>query len=203
MSIIVVISFLEDFLMCCSGTIIQQLKNDNKVILLIIRKQKSPKFQLNINEIEKYIKLTKVEIIQNLDLKRITQDNVNNIQNFIEKYNPDLVIIPSYKAKNTERGIVGGSSVLSCRKISNILMYDVEENPLFVPTVFYNITNNIKKKQQVISYIKNVKIKKNFMKLTKSLHKKTRITDYNKKFFESYQSLRIIIDSDVMRNLLR
>ena len=200
MSKIVVIAFPEDFLVCCSGTMIQQLENRNEVILLIIKKQKSPEFLSIINKIKKNMKSIKIEILQKLDLSTITQYNVNHIQNFINKYNPDLVIIPFNKAKDIERRILSSSSVLSCRGISNILMYDVQKNPLFVPSIFYNITNNIEKKQQMCTNIKNDEIKQNFMRLTKSSDIKNKITDAKIKFFEPYQSLRIILDSDVMRN---
>jgi hypothetical protein len=197
---ILVISFPEDFLICCSGTIIQQLENHNEVILLIIKKQKASVSVSIINEIKKNIKSIKIEILQKLDLSAITQDNVNHIQNFINKYNPDLVIIPFNKSKDVERRVLGDSSILACKRISNILMYDVQENPLFMPSIFYNITNNIEKKQQMCTNIKNGKAKQNFMKLTASSNIKNKITDVKGKFFEPYQSLRIILDSDVMRN---
>lgn len=200
MSKIVVISFPEDFLICCSGTIIRQLENRNEVILLIIKKQKASRSVSIINEIKKNIKSIKIEILQKLDLSAITQDNVSQIQNFINKYNPDLVIIPFNKSKDVERRILSDSSILACKRISNILMYDAQENPLFMPSIFYNITNNIGKKQHICTNIKNGKAKQNFMKLTESSNIKNKITDVKVKFFEPYQSLRIILDSDVMRN---
>ena len=197
---IIIICFPEDFILCCSGTLLKQIQKGHEVILLTIKKKNSSRHISKINELFNDNKLGQIEFLKDLDLSTITQDNVKKIQIFIDKFKPDMVIMPFNKAKNNKRKILGSSSILACRKISNIMMYEIQENSLFTPSIFFNISINYKRKLELCHGTITNKSKQHFSKLIKSLKIKNKISHNKTKSYEPYQSFRILLDSDIIRN---
>jgi hypothetical protein len=77
--------------------------------------------------------------IQTFDYSAITQANADAVNAYIKDIKPSLVIMPSWKSRNHERKILARVSLIACRGIGTILMYELDtaNNTDFVPSVIF------------------------------------------------------------------
>jgi hypothetical protein len=59
---------------------------------------------------------------------------------FLKTINPSLVIMPFWKSHNQRRKILANTSLIACRGIGSILMYEPGRNRGFQPTVHFEIS---------------------------------------------------------------
>lgn len=80
-------------------------------------------------------------LIQTFDYSAITQANADAVNVYIKEIKPSLVIIPSWKSPNYRRRILARVSLIACRGIGTILMYELDTNNKdFVPTVIFEVS---------------------------------------------------------------
>jgi hypothetical protein len=77
--------------------------------------------------------------IPTFDYSAITQANADAVNVHIKDIRPSLVIMPSWKSHNHKRKILARVSLIACRGIGTILMYepDPANNSDFVPSVIF------------------------------------------------------------------
>jgi len=191
MNIVAIGCSLEDIIISCSGTLINNTKKGGETNIIITNIQKNAKEKNGIKKkIEKIgIKIT---IIQSFDFLITTQNNVKVIQKIIKKYKPDMLIIPHYKSKKNENRVLGRSSILAGRQIKNILMYGTGNNK-HSPTVFQSIENENKTKTQWVNTL-NKSQRKLFRLFLEKVDKISKDYKLKQKHVEPYHSFRMVLE---------
>jgi LmbE family N-acetylglucosaminyl deacetylase len=69
------------------------------------------------------------------DYTSVTQDNALVINSFVSKIIPELVIIPFWKSYNDKYNVLSRTSLIACRGIPNILMYNFNKETKFNPNI--------------------------------------------------------------------
>ena len=157
MKIIVVASSPSDLEISCLGTILKFVKTKNMVYLLIVpRKSKwSTKTIMQFNESWKKVGISEIFFNYKFNHSVVTQENVNILRSYVESINPELVLFPSSLSKDRHKAVLGRSSILACRGIHNMLMYDSNYDSNFSPSI-YSMINNTKIKESSISNKKKI-----------------------------------------------
>jgi hypothetical protein len=79
--------------------------------------------------------------INKFDYSAITQINADAVNSYIKDVKPSLVIMPSWKSPNNMRRILARTSLIACRGIGTILMYELDaQNTNFHPTVTFEMS---------------------------------------------------------------
>jgi hypothetical protein len=74
------------------------------------------------------IGITETFSIDRFDYSAITQANADGVNSHIKNVKPSLVIMPSWKSPNHKRKILARTSLIACRGIGTILMYELDAN---------------------------------------------------------------------------
>lgn len=82
--------------------------------------------------------IQKVYHIENFDYSDVTQHNVNLLAAFVKSASVFLILAPYFGAVNKKQRILGQSSILAYRETPNILMYEMDQNRQFKPSVVFH-----------------------------------------------------------------
>jgi len=74
------------------------------------------------------IGITQTFVIDRFDYSAITQINADAVNSYIKNVKPSLVLMPSWKSPNYMRKILARTSLIACRGIGTILMYELDSN---------------------------------------------------------------------------
>jgi hypothetical protein len=74
------------------------------------------------------IGVTETFSIDRFDYSAITQANADAVNSHVKNVKPSLVIMPSWKSPNHKRKILARTSLIACRGIGTILMYELDAN---------------------------------------------------------------------------
>jgi hypothetical protein len=86
------------------------------------------------------IGITQTFLIDRFDYSAITQINADRLKSYIENIMPSLVIMPSWKSPNHIRKILARTSLIACRGIGTILMYELDaNNTSFNPNIIFEV----------------------------------------------------------------
>jgi hypothetical protein len=86
------------------------------------------------------IGITQTFLIDRFDYSAITQINSDTVNSYIEDIKPSLVIVPSWKSPNHIRKILARTSLIACRGIGTILMYELDANNIsFNPNITFKV----------------------------------------------------------------
>jgi hypothetical protein len=84
------------------------------------------------------IGITETFSIDRFDYSAITQVNADAVNSHIKNVKPSLVIMPSWKSPNYKRKILARTSLIACRGIGTILMYELDANNMsFNPNITF------------------------------------------------------------------
>lgn len=149
----------SEIISACQLTISRLVKEGHKIYAIITSSSNgSSESSSPLSEIRKVTDLTSIGItetfiIEKFDYSTITQSNADAVNFYIKDVEPSLVIIPSWKSSNNERRILARTSLIACRGIGTILMYELDaQNTSFNPTITFEmarepasvqVTNNI------------------------------------------------------------
>lgn len=86
--------------------------------------------------------LANIHFMDKRDYSIITQENASALNSVIRAIKPNMVIMPFWKSLNLKRKILARTALIACRGIGNVLMYELDKNPSFVPTVNFSIRDN-------------------------------------------------------------
>lgn len=76
--------------------------------------------------------------VKNFDYSDVTQHNVNLLTAFVNSASVFLILSPYFGALNKKLRVLGQSSILAYREIPNVLMYELERNMQFKPSVSFH-----------------------------------------------------------------
>jgi hypothetical protein len=134
----------SDILYTCKNTITSLTTRGHKVYA-IIASSDEPKSSSSA-EIPNFSQMTAIGIkqtfsIEGFDYSAITQANADIINSYIKNVKPSIVIIPSWKSPNHKRKILARASLIACRGLGTILMYEVDaNNTSFTPNIIFEIS---------------------------------------------------------------
>ena len=157
----------SDILSACKNTITSLAKGGHTVYAVIARSEESESAASSSSlspEIADISQLAAIGIthtfpIDRFDYSAITQANADAVNLIIKTVKPTLVIIPSWKSPNDKRKILARTSLIACRGIGTILMYELDpNNTSFNPTIEFDASVNpslIQQQQQQQQSTKN------------------------------------------------
>jgi LmbE family N-acetylglucosaminyl deacetylase len=162
MKIVAIGSMPSDFEIECIGTLTKYAKEGHKVNLVIAGNtvHRTEKKAVAARELCERIGASRVYFTEKFDYSVVTQDNVNALRLITDKINPSLAIIPFYNTSNKKRKVLSESSLLACRSIGNVLMYEINKNKFFFPNIYFKIGNKILLKASLRSVKNNIDLKK-------------------------------------------
>jgi hypothetical protein len=80
-------------------------------------------------------------LIDSFDYSAITQSNADAVRMHINNIYPSLIIMPFWKSPNHMRRILARTSLIACRGIGSVLMYELDaKNTSFNPTVIFKMS---------------------------------------------------------------
>ena len=141
MKVVAIATMPFDLEVACFGTL-SRFINQGHEVFLIIAKISTEWNETEMNELKKHanmIGVSKVYSTDEFDYSSVTQYNVDIINLIIKDIVPGIVFIPFWKSSNIKRQIVSKTSLIACRGIGSILMYELEDNKLFQPSVYFTI----------------------------------------------------------------
>jgi hypothetical protein len=101
--------------------------------------------------------ISETYFIKSFQTSIVTQNNVKLLESIIKKKDPSLVIVPFHKSTNDQREVLGKSSIIACRGIRNIIMYELDKNnTTFVPNIFCSARQEIALKPYCFEQCENV-----------------------------------------------
>ena len=136
----------SDILSACQNTITSLAIGGHTVYAVIARSEESESAASSSSlspEIADISQLAAIGIthtfpIDRFDYSAITQANADAVNLIIKTVKPTLVIIPSWKSPNDKRKILARTSLIACRGIGTILMYELDiNNTSFNPTITF------------------------------------------------------------------
>jgi hypothetical protein len=142
----------SDILYACQNTIISLVTGGHKVYALVassaeVESSPSSSSLLSV-EVADESQLTAIGITQTFqidtfDYSAITQANADAVNSIIKRVKPTLVIIPSWKSPDNKRMILSRTSLIACRGIGTILMYELDpNNTSFNPNIIFEVSMN-------------------------------------------------------------
>ena len=88
------------------------------------------------------IGITRTFLIEKFNYSAITQMNADAVNSYIKDVKPSLVIMPSWKSPNNMRRILARTSLIACRGIGTILMYELDpKNTRFNPVITFEVSS--------------------------------------------------------------
>ena len=142
MKIVAIGSMPLDLELTSFGTLSKSVKNGHDVYLIVARDESWTESQIKaFAECSKTIGISGVYFTDRFDYSAVTQSNASMIASFIKTINPSLVIMPFWKDSNYKRKILAKTSLIACRGIGSIWMYQLEKNSSFSPNIHFVISS--------------------------------------------------------------
>ena len=133
----------SEIISACHLTISRLTKEGHRIYAIIFPSNASESSSSYFSEIAKVPKLatigiTQTFLIEKFDYSAITQVKADALNSYIKHVEPSLVIMPSWKSPNHMRRILARVSLIACRGIGTILIYELDNNNIgFVPNVIF------------------------------------------------------------------
>jgi hypothetical protein len=145
MKVVVIGCTASEIMSACHVTISSLAKEGHKIYAIVAPTEASKLSVSSGSEIATdqnslgEIGLTHTFVIEAFDYSAITQANADAVNVHIKDVRPSLVIMPSWKSPNHMRRILARVSLIACRGIGTIWMYELNgsSNKDFVPTVVF------------------------------------------------------------------
>lgn len=149
MKVAVIGSTASEIISSCNVTISSLAKGGHKVYAIIapLELSKSSSSLTSSSEQQNLLAEIGVErtfLIETFDYSAITQANADAVNVYIKDINPSLVIMPSWKSPSYLRRILARVSLIACRGIGTVLMYEHDTNDTkktdFVPSIIFEVS---------------------------------------------------------------
>ncbi|HET6640948.1 MAG TPA: hypothetical protein VFG77_05020 [Nitrososphaeraceae archaeon] len=146
MKVAVIGSTASEIISSCNVTISSLAKGGHKVYAIIapLELSKSSSSLTSSSEQQNLLAEIGVErtfLIDTFDYSAITQANADAVNAYIKDINPSLVIMPSWKSPSYLRRILARVSLIACRGIGTVLMYEHDTNKTdFVPNIIFEVS---------------------------------------------------------------
>ena len=140
----------SEIISACRVTISNLAKEGHKIYAIITAAEKSktssssssssPSEVANDQKLLAQIGVADTFVIDSFDYSAITQTNADAVRMHIKDVNPSLVIMPFWKSLNHMRRILARSSLIACRGIGSVLMYELDaDNTSFNPNIIFKM----------------------------------------------------------------
>jgi hypothetical protein len=141
MKVVVIGCAPSEIISACGTTIASLAKEGHTIYALMVSSDESESSSLpkiaNVPQLAA-IGIMETFIINGFDYSAITQINADAVNSYMKNIKPSLVIMPSWKSPNRMRKILARTSLIACRGIGSILMYELDaNNTSFNPTVIF------------------------------------------------------------------
>ena len=133
----------SEIISSCNLTILSLSKGGHRVYGIVAPPQSSEQSSEITTEKDLLAKSGVVQTftIEKFDYSSITQANADAVNAHIRDISPSLVIMPSWKSSNYMRKILARVSLIACRGIGTVLMYEQDANKTdFVPSVIFEVS---------------------------------------------------------------
>jgi hypothetical protein len=133
----------SEILSACHTTIASLAKEGHMIYAIIAPSDELESLSSSLPEIANVPELaatgiTQTFIIDAFDYSAISQVNADAVNSHIKNVKPSLVIMPSWKSPNHLRMILARTSLIACRGIGTILMYELDaDNTSFNPNITF------------------------------------------------------------------
>jgi hypothetical protein len=77
--------------------------------------------------------------VMNFDFRAASQQNVNLLRSLLDPLQPSMAIMPFLKCKAADQKILARSSLIACRGVQNLLMYNPDSSSSFRPQLVSNL----------------------------------------------------------------
>lgn len=155
MNLLAIGSHPDDIELGCGGLLIKTAKNGHNVYLLALtRGSASGDPRQRTREFIQSAKFIGARdfLIGDFEDAKLTEgvELINYIESYIEKVDPDVILTHSYGDVHHDHRAVASATVEAGRYHSNILSYEIPLTRNFAPTVYYDISDVIDKKIELI-----------------------------------------------------
>lgn len=150
----------DDVFISCGGYIIDACKNTNIHICCLSTKGMQPSDEIRISEevtawssIDSEIKLTLFENGIDTRLEESYNKIVSFIESLLKEYNYDVkyIFTPAPNDTHQDHRAVSNATLSACRYAKNVIFYETPSTYNFVPTMFYEMSENVMKRKMHIS----------------------------------------------------
>jgi hypothetical protein len=138
MNTIAIFCFPLDLELTSFGTLAKLVKTGHNVHVIVVGnniKTWTRRCKYILYESCKTIGISNISFTEEFDYSSVTQNNALILKSVIQKVTPELVIIPFWKSRNHKLNILSKTSLIACRGIGNILMYNFSRNSKFNPNI--------------------------------------------------------------------
>lgn len=143
MNVVVIGCNPSEILSTCHITITSLAKGGHRIYAIVAPSDDSAFSSASASEIVNLpqladIGITQTFLIDRFDYSTITQANADAVETHIKNVKPSLIFMPSWKSPNHMRKILARTSLIACRGIGTILMYELDANNVsFNPTITF------------------------------------------------------------------
>jgi LmbE family N-acetylglucosaminyl deacetylase len=130
----------------------------------------------------------------------VTTDLINHIEYFIDKANPDLILTHSHGDIHHDHRAIASATVEAARFNSNILSYEIPLTRNFDPKIFYDISDVVYEKVELIeifwSQQSKLYLKANAIKGLAEYRALQSRLNTGVKYVEAFEVLKMCFDKD-------
>ncbi len=130
----------------------------------------------------------------------VTQDLINHIEHFINLSNPDLILTHSHGDIHHDHRSIAAATVESARFNSNVLSYEIPLSRHFDPKIFYDISDVVYEKVELIEIFWSQKsklyLKSNAIKGLAEYRALQSRLNTGVKYVEAFEVLKLCFDKD-------
>jgi hypothetical protein len=172
------------------GTICRFIESAHKAYIMIVEQQPYTSTETGqvIQRQCKSLGIHETYFVDGFDYSSVTQHNADLINSFIKVSDPSIIIIPFWQSHNYTRKILGKTSLIASRQRGTILMYEIDDNTDYIPTVFIPVSPAI------------VSTKRRYLKDSYSISPPSHLEGSKKGSMTSYLDAHNIMDMAVNIN---
>ncbi len=124
------------------GTICRFIESGHKAYIMIVEQERytSTETRQVIQRQCKSLGIHETYFADGFDYSSVTQHNADLINSFIKGSDPSIIIMPFWQSLNHRRKILGKTSLIASRQSGTILMYEIDDNTDYMPTVFIPVS---------------------------------------------------------------
>jgi hypothetical protein len=125
----------------CIGTLSRFQREGNEVYLVAAGKKSAwtKKMVKAFQELAHRIGTAQISYTERFDFAAVSQDNVNSLRAIVEPIKPSIAFFPFKRTPDSKNRVLSESSLLTCRDVENVLMYETSKNKNFTPNIFFDI----------------------------------------------------------------
>ncbi len=141
MKVAIVASSLFELKAACSVAISKLTADGHEVHAIIVNK--TPVSVASAKKVPQNtsfdnVGVSQIHFVDGFDYSSITQANADKISACIKVISPLVVIMPHWKSSNYDHMILARTTLIACRGIGSILMYEINDNANFAPTIMFS-----------------------------------------------------------------